>query len=450
MLKSRSGRAILAMVPSVVLLYAYATGPEPRHTAAPGDDKLACTTSGCHNSFPLNTGGGKVEINFPNGQTYTPGVDQTFTVVITDPVARVYGFQLTARLESNLANGQAGDFTAGQQQLVICDDGDVKRSGVCRANAPIQFLEHSQPFRTNTIDVTWKPPATDVGNVHLYIAANAANNDGNNTGDHIYTADYVLKPQGAPGGAAGAPVITSAASAGDFNPNAGLASGTWLEIKGTDISATTRSWAGGDFDGAKAPTSLEGVTVTINGLRGYVSYVSPTQVNVQAPDDPTVGPGIQIQVSNAAGKSNVITMSKAAVAPALLGHPAFKVNGTQYVVAQFADQTFVGKTGLIAGLNFRPAKPGEIITIYAVGCGPVTPPTPAGTIASGETSLQNPPVFKFGSATANVKYFGLVAGLVGLYQFNVEVPNIPPGDVPLTAETGGVSANSGLFITVGQ
>jgi uncharacterized protein (TIGR03437 family) len=446
MFKSRTGRAILALAPSVVLLYAYATGPEPRHTAAPGDDKLACTTSGCHNSFPLNVGGGRVEINFAGGQTYTPGVSQTFTIVITDPVARVDGFQLTARLESDLANGQAGDFTAGSQQLVLCDDGDVKRNGVCRSNAPIQFIEHSDPFRTNTITVSWTPPATNVGNVHLYIAANAANNDGNNTGDHIYTNDYVLTP--AQAGAA--PSITSAASAGDFNPNAGLASGTWLEIKGTDLSTATRSWEGRDFNGAKAPTSLDGVSVTVNGLPGYISYISPTQVNVQAPDDPTVGPGIQIQVSNAGGKSNVITLPKAGIAPALLGHPAFKVGGTQYVVAQFADQTFVGRTGLIAGLNFRPAKPGEVITIYAVGCGPVTPPTPAGTIASGVTSLQNPPTFKFGSATATLQYFGLVAGLVGLYQFNIVVPNVPAGDVALTADSGGVSANPGLFITIGQ
>src|SRR4051794_532783 len=123
MFKTRTGRAIVAMVPSVVLLFAYATGPEPRHTAAPGDDKLACTTSGCHNSFPLNVGGGNVRIDFPGGQTYTPGVQQTFNIVITDPVAKVYGFQLSARLESDPASGQAGDFTAGQQQLVICDDG---------------------------------------------------------------------------------------------------------------------------------------------------------------------------------------------------------------------------------------------------------------------------------------------------------------------------------------
>ena len=38
MIKSRTGRAILAMVPSVVLLYAYSTGPATRFTGAPGDD----------------------------------------------------------------------------------------------------------------------------------------------------------------------------------------------------------------------------------------------------------------------------------------------------------------------------------------------------------------------------------------------------------------------------
>src|SRR5206468_717032 len=84
---------------------------------------------------------------------------------------------------------------------------------------------------------------------------------------------------------------------------------------------------------------------------------------------------------------------------ALLAPDVFKVDGKQYVVAQFADQSFVGRPGLIAGLNFRPAKPGEVITIYAIGCGPVTPPIPAGTIASGITALQNPPTYKFRAAT---------------------------------------------------
>jgi uncharacterized protein (TIGR03437 family) len=450
MLKSRLGRAILAMVPSVVLLYAYATGPEPRHTAAPGDDKLACTTAGCHVGTALNGGGGNVKVTFANGQTYVPGVAQKFTIVVTDAVARVYGFQMTARLESDLANGQAGDFTPGPGQGVICEDGGLKTSLGCPKNAPVQFIEHiGDPFRTNTIQVTWTPPATAVGNIHIYVAANAANADNQNTGDHIYTADYVLTAEGAVGSGS-PPAITNVSSASGFSATAGLASGTWLEIYGSDLAPATRQWLGRDFNGSNAPTALDGVGVTVNGVAAYVAYISPTQVNVQAPDDPTVGPGIQIQVSNGGVKSNVMTMSKAAIAPALLAPDSFKVNGKQYVVAQFADQVFVGPSGLIAGVPFRPAKPGDVITIYAIGCGPVTPATPAGTIASGATSLQNPPTFKVGGATATVQYAGLVSGLVGLYQFNIVVPNVAAGDVALTMDAGGVNANSGLVVTVGQ
>src|SRR5690349_6831845 len=111
MFKSKLGRAILAMAPSVVLLYAYGEGPEPGRTTAPGDQdpKNACATSGCHTGTALNGGGGNVRIDFPNGQTYTPGASQTFNIVITDAVARIYGFQITARLESNLTAGQAGE-----------------------------------------------------------------------------------------------------------------------------------------------------------------------------------------------------------------------------------------------------------------------------------------------------------------------------------------------------
>jgi uncharacterized protein (TIGR03437 family) len=447
MLKSRTGRAIFAMVPSVVLLYAYSEGPATRFTGAPGDDPDACTV--CHLGTPLNGGGGKVVVNFDNGQTYTPGEKQTFTIVITDSAARVYGFEMTARLDSDLAYGQAGDFTAGAGQVVKCDDESIKGASGCPPKFPVQFIEHfNQPFRTNTIQVQWTAPATNVGNVHLYVAANAANNSGNENGDHIYTANYVLTPQG---GAPATPSITSVNSAGDFNAAAGLASGTWLEIKGTNFMAGNgRSWAGSDFSGTKAPTALDGIGVTINNVAAYVAYISPTQINVQAPDDSTVGSGIQVQVTTPSGKSNTVAMEKKAIAPAVLAHPAWNVGGRQYVVAQFPDQTFVGLANLIAGLTFRPAKPGDLISIFGIGFGPVNPVCPAGTIAAGLPAIAPQPVIKIGSATATVQYAGLVPNLVGLYQLNVVVPQLAPGDYPLTIDVGGVSANSGLFVTVGQ
>lgn len=434
------------MAPSALLLYAYSAGPEVRHTAAPGDDPLSCTTAGCHTGTPLNGGGGNVTVTFPGGLTYTPGVPQTFTIVITDPQARVYGFQMTARLESDLAKGQAGDFTAGPQQFVLCDDNTNVRTPTrpCPGNAPVQFIEHSDPFRTNTISVLWTPPATNAGNIHIYVGANAANADGNNTGDHIYTASYVLTPAGA------SPTIAAVVSASAFNQNAGLASGTWLEMFGSGLSTTTRSWAGDDFNGSLAPTSLDGVSVTINGIPAFVDFVSPGQVNIQAPDDATTGAGIQIQLTNGTVRSNVVTMPKAAIAPALLAPPNFNVGGHQFVVAQFPGQTYVGKPGLIDGLNFRPARPGDIITIYGIGFGPVIPATPAGVIASGTTVLQNQANFRFGGVPATLVYSGLAPSAVGLYQFNVTVPNIAAGDIPISVDTGGVTVNQSLFLTVGQ
>ena len=56
-----------------------------------------------------------------------------------------------------------------------------------------------------------------------------------------------------------------------------IQAGSWISIYGTSLAGGTESW-NGDF-----PTSLAGVSVTINGKPAYLSYVSPTQINVQAP-----------------------------------------------------------------------------------------------------------------------------------------------------------------------
>jgi len=159
---------------------------------------------------------------------------------------------------------------------------------------------------------------------------------------------------------------------------------------------------------------------------------------------------VEIQLTNAGVRSNILTMVKAAIAPALLAPSIFNVSGRQYAAAQFLDQTFVGKTGLIADVAFRPARPGDTITIYGIGFGFVTPNTPAGTVASGTTALQNSANFRFGGVAASTVYAGLAPGAVGLYQFNIVVPNVAPGDVPITVDAGGVTLNQNLFLTIGQ
>src|SRR6185503_14429093 len=80
----------------------------------------------------------------------------------------------------------------------------------------------------------------------------------------------------------GAPTITSVRSLSDFGGGATFGTGSWLEIKGTNLGTTSRLWAGTDFQGSNAPTALDGSSVSINGNAAFVEYVSPGQINVQA------------------------------------------------------------------------------------------------------------------------------------------------------------------------
>jgi uncharacterized protein (TIGR03437 family) len=381
------------------------------------------------------------------GATYTPGGPaETITITITDPKETFFGFQLTSRIDSSPVDGQAGDFTAGTQQIVICDDGSLKTSKGCVIPGdPVQFIEHSFPFPKGTITVSWTPPATNVGTVTLYVAANAATQIAVPTGSHVYTSSLQLTPTG---GGNTSPTISSGGvvSASAFSAKAGVAPGTWLEIYGGNLSTTTRSWAGSDFNGNNAPTSLDGVmSVTIGGVNAYIDFISPGQVNVQVPDGIPLGAGVPLVLTNSAGSSAPYTLQTAAVAPALLA-PAtapFMVGSRQYVVAQQTDLTFTG-------MPSHPAKAGDVLTIYGIGFGPVTPTTGAGVIATQATSLTNKVTFLFGQTPGTILYQGLAPSNVGLYQFNVQVPTVSAGDSALTVMTGSTKVSQNLFVNIGH
>jgi uncharacterized protein (TIGR03437 family) len=232
--------------------------------------------------------------------------------------------------------------------------------------------------------------------------------------------------------------ITSAANGASFQ--AGFASATWVSIFGTNLAQTTRLWQGSDFVNGLLPTSLSGVSVTINGLAAYVGYISPTQVNALAPDD-EIGGAVQVQVTTAQGKSNSLTAQKQQFAPAF-----FWMQGGTYVAAQHADYTYVGKPGLIAGVATQPAKPGETILLYGTGFGPTSPPLPSAQLVTTPAVLANSVQVTIGGVDAPVAYAGLVEA--GLYQFNVTVPSVPSGDAAVVARTGGVQTQTGVSITI--
>lgn len=248
-----------------------------------------------------------------------------------------------------------------------------------------------------------------------------------------------------------APVIASGGvvSAGAFGAFTTVAPGSWIEIYGSDLARNTRSWASTDFDGMNAPTSLDGTSVTIGGRPAFVDYVSPTQVNAQVPSNVGTGPQPVIVI---AGKvaSNPYMITVNAEQPGLLAPSTFQMSGQQYVGALFSDGvTYVLPPGVIAGVPSRRAQPGDNITLYGVGFGPVIPDIPAGQTVGKYNALALPFQLNFGQAQANVTYAGLAPGAAGLYQFNVTVPKLAASDaVPLTFRLGGASGTQKLYISV--
>ena len=228
-----------------------------------------------------------------------------------------------------------------------------------------------------------------------------------------------------------------------------VAPGSWIEIHGSNLATHARDWTFADFNGTQAPTSLDGTSVTIGGHAAFLSYISATQINAQVPSN--VGPGAQdVRVTTAAGTSDPQTIAVNQVQPGLLAPAALNIGGKQYIEAIFPDgATFDLPAGAMPSGVARPARPGDTIVLYGVGFGAVTPDPGAGNIVQGDNSLIFPFQVFFGGVPAAVSYAGLAPGMIGLYQFNVVVPNTSPGDaVPLTFSVGLSTGQQVLYTAV--
>ncbi len=244
-----------------------------------------------------------------------------------------------------------------------------------------------------------------------------------------------------------APSITSVNSLSGFGGFSYFAPGSWLEVHGSNLAVDARTWSGSDFQGANAPISLDGTSISIDGNAGFMEYISGGQIDVQAPADSATGP-VKITVTTCAGTSAPITIQEAALAPGMLAPASFHVGGKQYLVALFQDGvTYVGNSGLIPGVPFRPASPGDVIAAYGIGFGPVTPASVPGLVVGQQNSLPNV-TLSFGSTPATFTYAGLAPGVVGLYQFDITVPQVAPGDYPISVVVDGVPVPQSLFLTV--
>jgi uncharacterized protein (TIGR03437 family) len=223
----------------------------------------------------------------------------------------------------------------------------------------------------------------------------------------------------------------------------GISPGAWISIFGTNLAYTTRGWLSSEIVGGKLPTLLDGVSVTIDSRLAAVSYISPLQLNVQVPDDTATGP-VPVTVTTPQGTATT-TVTMQTVSPGLFMYDAAN---RRYVAAQHADYSIVGPPGLYPGAS-SPAKPGEVIILYATGFGPTTPPTPSGQVVTSAAPVVNLSAISvtIGGQQAQVQWAGIT--IAGVWQLNVQVPpGAATGDAAIVAQLGGKSTQGGAFVTV--
>ena len=159
-------------------------------------------------------------------------------------------------------------------------------------------------------------------------------------------------------------MISSVVNGASFQP--GIEAGSWVTIQGANLANTNpgRTWRSDEIVGGRLPTALDGVSVTINGKPAYVYYISPSQINVQAPTDAATG-AVSVVVNNSGSLSAPATAQLQPFAPAL-----FQYSGSPYaIVTRYPDNALVANPSVIPGT--AAAAPGDVLILWATGFGPV-------------------------------------------------------------------------------
>ena len=439
----RSKILLLLFAGLPLILLAFNTTPTVRRAGAPSDDNGATCTA-CHQASA--TLPGSVTLNITS---YTPGQTQLIHVTIADPQAVRWGFQMTAR-PLNDTTQEAGTFTPVDPALVtVRCDGPTANGTPGPCNGVREFAQHAVAPNTLpgpgfTFDVNWTAPQQEVGMIAFYVAALAANGDDKTTGDRTYTTRKLvpLSPDAACSNTR-PPNVQQIIDAAAFTNK--LASGGLWTIKGLDFETSNlkRNAGPGDLVNNAFPNVLGCIGVEVNGLRVPITYVQTDQINFQ-------GPAVSGPVASAPVGSATWAVANVTVLPVA---PAFFTFNGSSIAAQFANTADIVATPAVVP-GARPAKPGDIVTLYGTGFGATDPPVAPGALATGVSKVTTTPVtVTIGGVTlasADVLYAGLSPGSIsGLYQLNVRIPvSTPDGDIPVVVSVGGVSSPSGATIPV--
>jgi uncharacterized protein (TIGR03437 family) len=202
-------------------------------------------------------------------------------------------------------------------------------------------------------------------------------------------------------------------------------------LYGTNLATKTASAATVPF-----PTTLLTTTVTVNGVKVPLYYVSPTQINAVMPWETPGGAVASVIVENGSSASNA-----AAVYVPATGTPGIAVvyNTNRAVVTNADNSVNTASNG---------ASVGDEVVAWFTGGGPVQAAGPLVTGSPAPKGLS--PVtgnnsVTVGTAPATIKYIGLTPGSIGLYQANFIVPQLAKGTYAVQISIAGQLSNKPLM-----
>jgi len=157
-------------------------------SGAPGE--VDCTTSGCHESFALNSGQGTAAISIENGSTsYIPSKTYNIIVETSFPNLNRFGFQLVAIKDEDSSN--VGTLSCTEQSRTQIIKGVDK---LASRNYMTYTFDGSTALSkgNNKWQFNWTAPAADEGKITFYLATIAADDNGSDLGDYCYTKSSTL------------------------------------------------------------------------------------------------------------------------------------------------------------------------------------------------------------------------------------------------------------------
>jgi uncharacterized protein (TIGR03437 family) len=241
------------------------------------------------------------------------------------------------------------------------------------------------------------------------------------------------------------PAIATVIGAATYLPRAAPAA--YCSITGAGFTDQAAIDWSSSITGTTLPTSVGGISVNVNGKPTDVQYISATQVNFLLPSSAAVGIA-DVELITPTGVL-ISTIEIDAVAP---GFFCYMLKGVLYASSVYATGTavvYVAAASALPGYTSRPAAAGDIIELYATGCGPTTPAAPDGVVLSQVYPAANPAAFQVTIAgkTTSLLFAGLVGP--GLWQLNVQIPTgLGGGDQLLVLSVDNVASQPNVMITV--